>query len=136
MGLVLKDFSNFLFLSENKLQSREFTLREHYSEGEGFQSIMEDSSPKRVADVILKVINTSSPNVRYSKGKEAESVLKAPRELSDEELEKELVKNFKSIEERYPNLQTTQEYSEESVRQIVHEVLEEIKLKDLGKKKT
>jgi len=28
--------------------------------------------------------------------------------------------NFKSIEERYPNLDTTQEYSEENVRQIVH----------------
>lgn len=56
---------------------------------EGFQSIMADSShPKDVADVILKVINTSSPNVRYSVGKDAESVLKARTELSDKELEK------------------------------------------------
>lgn len=103
MGLVLKDFSNFLFLSENKLQSREFTLREHYSEGEGFQSIMEDSSPKGVADVILKVINTSSPNVRYSKGKEAESVLKAPRELSDEELEKWVRESYMEKKVSYMN---------------------------------
>ena len=56
---------------------------------EGFQSIMADSShPKDVAEVILKVVNTSSPNVRYSVGKDAESVLKARIELSDKELEK------------------------------------------------
>jgi NAD(P)-dependent dehydrogenase (short-subunit alcohol dehydrogenase family) len=56
---------------------------------EGFQSIMADSShPKDVAEVILKVVNTSSPNVRYSVGKDAESVLKARTELSDKELEK------------------------------------------------
>jgi len=56
---------------------------------EGFQSIMADSShPRDVAEVILKVVNTSSPNVRYSVGKDAESVLKARTELSDKELEK------------------------------------------------
>jgi hypothetical protein len=50
---------------------------------------MADSShPKDVAEVILKVVNTSSPNVRYSVGKDAESVLKARTELSDKELEK------------------------------------------------
>jgi hypothetical protein len=49
-------------------------------------------------------------------------------------MEKELVKNFKSIEKRYLNLETTQEYSEENVKQIVHEVLEEIKQKDIGKR--
>jgi short-subunit dehydrogenase len=56
---------------------------------EGFESIMADSShPRDVADVILKVVNTSSPNVRYAVGKDAESVLKARKELSDKELEK------------------------------------------------
>jgi NAD(P)-dependent dehydrogenase (short-subunit alcohol dehydrogenase family) len=56
---------------------------------EGFESIMADSShPRDVAEVILKVVNTSSPNVRYPVGKDAESVLKARRELSDKELEK------------------------------------------------
>ena len=49
---------------------------------EGFQSIMADSShPKDVAEVILKVVNTSSPNVRYSVGKDAESVLKAQNRI-------------------------------------------------------
>ena len=51
-------------------------------------------------------------------------------------MEKELVKNFKSIEKRYPSLDTTQEYSEENVKQIVHEVLKEINQKDFGKRKT
>lgn len=56
---------------------------------EGSQSIMADSShPRDVAEVILKVVNTSSPNVRYPVGKDAESVLKARTELSDKELEK------------------------------------------------
>jgi hypothetical protein len=39
-------------------------------------------------------------------------------------MEKELVKNFKLMGKRYPNLETTQEYSEENVKQIVHVVLE------------
>jgi NAD(P)-dependent dehydrogenase (short-subunit alcohol dehydrogenase family) len=56
---------------------------------EGFQSIMADSShPRDVAEVILKVVNTSSPNVRYPVGKDAESVLKKKAELSDIEMEK------------------------------------------------
>ena len=56
---------------------------------EGFQSIMAESShPRDVAEVILKVVNTSSPNVRYPVGKDAESVLKARTELSDKEMEK------------------------------------------------
>ena len=56
---------------------------------EGAQSITADSShPRDVAEVILKVLNTSNPNVRYSVGKDAESVLKAQTELSDKELEK------------------------------------------------
>jgi short-subunit dehydrogenase len=56
---------------------------------EGFQSIMADSShPRDVAEMILKVVNTSSPNVRYPVGKDAESVLKVRTELSDKELEK------------------------------------------------
>jgi hypothetical protein len=47
---------------------------------------MGDSSHTRdVAEVILKVVSTSSPNVRYSVGKDAESVLKARTELSDKE---------------------------------------------------
>lgn len=56
---------------------------------DGFQSIMADSShPRDVAEVILKVVNTSKPNVRYPVGKDAEAVLKAREELSDKELEK------------------------------------------------
>jgi len=62
---------------------------------EGSQSIMADSShPRDVAEVILKVVNTSSPNVRYPVGKDAESVLKARTELSDKELEKWLRESY------------------------------------------
>jgi hypothetical protein len=38
-------------------------------------------------------------------------------------------------EKRYPYLETTQEYSEENVKQIVHEVLQELKQKEFGKRK-
>ena len=56
---------------------------------EGFQSIMAESShPRDVAEVILKAVNTSNPNVRYPVGKDAENVLKIRTELSDKELEK------------------------------------------------
>lgn len=50
-------------------------------------------------------------------------------------MEKELVKNFKLAEKSYTNLEPTQErYSEENVKQIVHEVLEELKQKDFRKR--
>jgi hypothetical protein len=50
-------------------------------------------------------------------------------------MEKELVKNFKLAEKRSMNLETTQDYSEENVKQIVHEVLEELKQKNFGNRK-
>jgi len=43
------------------------------------------SHPKEVAQVILNVVNSSSPKVRYPVGKDAESVLKARMELSGKE---------------------------------------------------
>jgi NAD(P)-dependent dehydrogenase (short-subunit alcohol dehydrogenase family) len=56
---------------------------------EGAQVIMSKTiHPREVAEVILKAINSTSPNVRYSVGKDAESVLKARTELPDNELEK------------------------------------------------
>jgi hypothetical protein len=59
------------------------------------------------------------------------------RTIGIAQMEKELINNFKLTEKRYQNLETTQEsYSEENVKQIVHEVLEELKQKDFGKRKT
>jgi NAD(P)-dependent dehydrogenase (short-subunit alcohol dehydrogenase family) len=56
---------------------------------EGFEPLIANSSdPKEVAQVILNAANSSSPNVRYAVGKDAESVLKARTELSDREFEK------------------------------------------------
>ena len=52
------------------------------------------------------------------------------------QMEKELIKNFKLAEKHDTSLETTQNYSEENVKQIVHEVLEELKQKDFGKRKT
>ena len=56
---------------------------------EGIGPIMADASPpSEVARVILNAINSNVPNVRYPVGKDAESVLKARSELSDNEMEK------------------------------------------------
>lgn len=55
---------------------------------EGSVPIMANSShPREVAQVILNAVNSSSPNVRYSAGKDAEVVLKKRSELSDREME-------------------------------------------------
>jgi hypothetical protein len=57
------------------------------------------------------------------------------RTIGVAQMEKELIKSFKLAEKRNADLETTQDYSEENVKQIVHEVLEEIKQKDFGKRK-
>jgi len=56
---------------------------------EGAQSIMDNSiHPREVAEVILNAVNSPSPNIRYSVGKDGESILKTRTELSDKEMEK------------------------------------------------
>jgi NAD(P)-dependent dehydrogenase (short-subunit alcohol dehydrogenase family) len=55
---------------------------------EGAQVIMANTThPREVAQVILNAVNSTSPNVRYYVGKDAESVLKRRTELSDTEME-------------------------------------------------
>lgn len=58
------------------------------------------------------------------------------RTMGITQMEKELIKNFKTAEKRTAIQQTAQEtYPEEDVKQIVHEVLEELKRKNLDKTK-
>lgn len=49
--------------------------------------IANSSNPKEVAQVILNAINSSSRNIRYLVGRDAESILKGRTELSDKDLE-------------------------------------------------
>jgi hypothetical protein len=94
------------------------------------------------AFLLLVGIFTSAVNVsqdgelRRDFRKSAIAQLNLLRTIGIAQMEKELVKNFKLAEKRYPNLETTQDYSEENVKQIVHEVLQELKQKDFGKRKT
>ena len=44
--------------------------------------------PNEVAQVILNAVNSPSPNIRYSVGKDGESILKNRAQLSDVEMEK------------------------------------------------
>ena len=55
----------------------------------GFQPMMASSShPTEVAHTILNAVNSTSPELRYPVGKDAESIFKARTELSDRKLEK------------------------------------------------
>ena len=94
------------------------------------------------AFMLLVGIFTSAVNVsqdselRREFRKSAIAQLNLLRTIGIAQMEKELIKNFKSVEKRYPNLETTQDYSEDNVKEIVHEVLEELKQKDFEKRKT
>lgn len=56
---------------------------------ESFESIMGNSSrPEDVAGEILKAVNTTTPDMRYPVGKDAEFALKVRAKLSDKEMEK------------------------------------------------
>ncbi len=62
---------------------------------DGFEPMLANASdPKEVAQVILNAANSSSPNIRYTVGKDAESIIKARAELSDSELEKWVRESF------------------------------------------
>ena len=94
------------------------------------------------AFLLLVGIFTSAINVsqdgelRRDFRRSAIAQLNLLRTIGIAQMEKELVKNFKLAEKRTPNLETTQDYSEENLKQIVHEVLQELKQKDFGKRKT
>ncbi|MGB7697242.1 MAG: SDR family oxidoreductase [Nitrososphaeraceae archaeon] len=56
---------------------------------QGFQPMIASSShPTEVAHTILNAVNSTSPELRYPVGKDAESIFKARTELSDRKLEK------------------------------------------------
>jgi hypothetical protein len=92
------------------------------------------------AFLLLVGIFTSAVNVsqdgelRRDFRKSAIAQLNLLRTIGIAEMEKELVKNFKLVEKHDASLETTQDYSEDNVKQIVHEVLEEIKQKDFRKR--
>ena len=92
--------------------------------------------------MLLVGIFTSAVNVsqdgelRRDFHRSAMANLNLLRTMGIAQMEKELIKNFKLAEKHDTSLETTQNYSEENVKQIVHEVLEELKQKDFGKRKT
>jgi hypothetical protein len=94
------------------------------------------------AFLLLVGMYTSAVNVsqdgelRRDFRKSAIAQLNLLRTIGIAQMEKELIKNFKLAEKRNPDLEITQDYSEENVKQIVHEVLQELKQKDFGKRKT
>jgi hypothetical protein len=62
---------------------------------EGAQVIMTKTiHPREVAQVILNAINSTSPNVRYTVGKDAEAIRKRRAQLSDTEMEQWLRESY------------------------------------------
>jgi NAD(P)-dependent dehydrogenase (short-subunit alcohol dehydrogenase family) len=62
---------------------------------QAFQPMFAHSShPTEVAHAILNALNSPSPEMRYPVGKDAESIFKARKELSDKELEKWVRNSF------------------------------------------
>jgi hypothetical protein len=94
------------------------------------------------AFLLLVGIFTSAINIsqdaelRRDFRKSAITQLTLLRTVGYTEMEKKLIKTFKSAEKRTTNLETTEEYyPEENVKQIVHEVMEELKKREFGKTK-
>jgi hypothetical protein len=67
--------------------------------------------------------------------KSAMAQLTLLRTIGITQMEKQLIKNFKTAEKHTVNRATAGEYQEEDVKQIVHEVLEELKRRNLDKTK-
>ena len=54
-----------------------------------FEKMMKDaSSPELVAKVVLEAVTNETPNLRYLAGKDAETLLAAKRNMSDEDFYK------------------------------------------------
>jgi hypothetical protein len=87
--------------------------------------------------IFTSAINVSQDaELRRNFRKSAMGQLNLLRTIGITQMEKELIKNFKTAEKRTANQETVQEsYPEEDVKQIVREVLEEIKKRDLDKGK-
>jgi len=94
------------------------------------------------AFLLLFGIFTSAVNVsqdaelRRDFRKSAMGQLSLLRTIGITQMEKELVRNFKNAEKRVASQEISEEYyPDEDVKQIVHEVLEELKRRDLYKTK-
>ena len=87
--------------------------------------------------IFTSAINVSQDGeLRRDFRKSAIAQLNLLRTIGMAQMEKELIKNFKTAEKRIVNRETTEEYyPEEDVKQIVHEVLEELKRKNLDRTK-
>lgn len=90
------------------------------------------------AYLLLTGIFISSTNVardtqlRGEISKSAMSQLTLLKTIGASQMEKELIKKFKGAEKRMANREAEQEsYADEDIKQIVHEVLEELKRRDL-----
>ena len=60
-----------------------------------FEKMMKNaSSPGMVAKVVLEAVTNETPNLRYLAGKDAETLMEAKRNMSDEEFYKMMKQNF------------------------------------------
>ena len=90
-----------------------------------------------LAGIFTSAVNVSQDGeLRRDFRKSAIAQLNLLLTIGITQMQKELVENFKSAEKRYANLETTEDFSEEYIKQIVHEVLEELEQMHFGRRKT
>jgi hypothetical protein len=101
------------------------------------QAIMPLGSYMLLTGIFISSTNVArDAQLRGEISRSAMSQLTLLKTIGASQMEKELVKKFKLADERTTNLETTQEhYSEEDLKQLIHEVLEELKQKKFGKTK-
>ena len=101
------------------------------------QAIMPLGSYLLLIGIFISCTNVArDAQLRGEISKGAMSQLSLLKTIGASQMEKELIKKFKGAEKRTANREERQEsYPEEDIEQIVHEVLEELKRRDLDKTK-
>lgn len=64
--------------------------------GKSKAAVANDSDPKVVAEIVLKIARSEKPDWRYCAGDDAEKLLEAKRQMSDTEFERFLEDLFGS----------------------------------------
>lgn len=102
------------------------------------QAIMPLGSYLLLIGIFISSTNVArDAQLRGEISRSAMSQLSLLKTIGTSQMEKELIERFKRAEKRSTDKETEQEfYPDEDIKQIVHEVLEELKQKDFGKRKT
>jgi NAD(P)-dependent dehydrogenase (short-subunit alcohol dehydrogenase family) len=86
--------TNFAFVTPKKVLDTNYSQLMNKLEENLFSTIANGTSPKEVANVILRAITEASPERRYLVGNDALELISARKNSTDEEFEKVIVANL------------------------------------------